>query len=128
LFKQTSNLRLVLSLDILATRWKFLTIASLFQIYCWPIIETLFSEVLTKEEWLRVWDHIFSNHPSFLLLLVAAYLICSRKVLMQCTAKEDFEVSYAFIGNGSIACFVVVTIATTVASLLLPLNPYFLSL
>lgn len=61
------------------------------QIYCWPIIETLFSEVLTKEEWLRIWDHIFSNHPSFLLFLVAAYLICSRKVLMQCTAKEDFE-------------------------------------
>ena len=61
------------------------------QRYCWPIIETLFSEVLTKEEWLRVWDHIFSNHPSFLLFLVAAYLICSRKVLMQCTAKEDVE-------------------------------------
>ncbi|XP_028392859.1 TBC1 domain family member 31-like [Dendronephthya gigantea] len=61
------------------------------QIYCWPIIETLFSEVLTKEEWLRIWDHIFSNHPSFLLFLVTSYLICSRKVLLQCTAKEDFE-------------------------------------
>lgn len=63
----------------------------LSQTYCWPVIETLFSEVLTKEEWLRTWDHIFTNHPSFLLFLVVAYLICSRKVLMQCTMKEDFE-------------------------------------
>ncbi|KAJ7360430.1 hypothetical protein OS493_015531 [Desmophyllum pertusum] len=61
------------------------------QMYAWPLIQTLLSEVLTKDEWLRAWDNIFSNHPSFLLFVVVAYVIVSRKVLLQCTRKEDFE-------------------------------------
>ena len=60
--------------------------------YAWPLLQTLLSEVLTKDEWLRVWDNVFSNHPSFLLLVVVSYVISSRKALMQCTVKEDFEV------------------------------------
>lgn len=64
----------------------------LFQMYAWPLLQTLLSEVLTKDEWLRAWDNIFSNHPSFLLFVVVAYVIVSRKALLQCTRKEDFEV------------------------------------
>lgn len=60
--------------------------------YAWPLLQTLLSEVLTKDEWLRAWDNIFSNHPSFLLFVVVAYVIVSRKALLQCTRKEDFEV------------------------------------
>ena len=56
----------------------------------------MFSEVLSREEWLRVWDHIVSNHPSFLLLLVVAYLTTARQTLLKCTAKEDFEVSWGW--------------------------------
>ena len=63
-----------------------------FQIYAWPLLQTLLSEVLTKDEWLRAWDNIFSNHPSFLLFVVVAYVIVSRKVLLQCSRREDFEV------------------------------------
>lgn len=62
------------------------------QIYAWPLLQTLLSEVFTKDEWLRAWDNIFSNHPSFLLFVVVAYVIVSRKVLLQCTRKEDFQV------------------------------------
>ncbi|OBS67011.1 hypothetical protein A6R68_04445, partial [Neotoma lepida] len=40
------------------------------QLYAWPLLETLFSEVLTREEWLRLFDNVFSNHPSFLLMTV----------------------------------------------------------
>ncbi|XP_073233564.1 TBC1 domain family member 31-like [Porites lutea] len=61
------------------------------QIYAWPLLQTLLSEVLTKDEWLRAWDNIFSNHPSFLLFVVVAYVIVSRKVLLQCSRGEDFE-------------------------------------
>lgn len=61
------------------------------QLYAWPLLQTLLSEVFTKDEWLRAWDNIFSNHPSFLLFIVVAYVIVSRKVLLQCTRKEDFE-------------------------------------
>ena len=60
--------------------------------YAWPLLQSLFSEVLTKEEWVKMFDNVFSNHPSFLLLAVAAYTICSHKALLQCTRKEDFEV------------------------------------
>uniref|UniRef100_A0A8C6YCC7 TBC1 domain family member 31 n=1 Tax=Naja naja TaxID=35670 RepID=A0A8C6YCC7_NAJNA len=61
------------------------------QSYAWPLLETMFSEVLTREEWLKMFDNIFSNHPSYLLMVVAAYLICSRAPLLHCSQKEDFE-------------------------------------
>ncbi|KAM6170767.1 TBC1 domain family member 31 isoform 2-T2 [Erethizon dorsatum] len=61
------------------------------QLYAWPLLETVFSEVLTREEWLKLFDNIFSNHPSFLLMTVVAYNICSRSPLLHCTLKDDFE-------------------------------------
>lgn len=53
---------------------------------------TLFSEVLSRDEWLRLWDNILSNHPGFLLLCVVAYLTTARHTLLKCTQQEDFEV------------------------------------
>ncbi|XP_004373085.1 TBC1 domain family member 31 [Trichechus manatus latirostris] len=61
------------------------------QLYAWPLLETLFSEVLTREEWLKLFDNVFSNHPSFLLMAVVAYNICSRAPLLNCNLKDDFE-------------------------------------
>uniref|UniRef100_A0AAY4CJ41 TBC1 domain family member 31 n=1 Tax=Denticeps clupeoides TaxID=299321 RepID=A0AAY4CJ41_9TELE len=61
------------------------------QMYAWPLLETLFSEVLTQDEWLRLFDNIFSNHPSFLLMAVVAYIACCRAPLLQLTLREDFE-------------------------------------
>ncbi|KAG7229366.1 hypothetical protein INR49_012883, partial [Caranx melampygus] len=46
------------------------------QLYVWPLLETLFSEVLTRDEWLRLFDNIFSNHPSFLIMACVAYITC----------------------------------------------------
>ncbi|KAB0398381.1 hypothetical protein E2I00_013686, partial [Balaenoptera physalus] len=62
------------------------------QLYAWPLLETVFSEVLTREEWLKLFDNVFSNHPSFLLMTVVAYNICSRAPLLNCNLKDDFEV------------------------------------
>ncbi|XP_020652229.3 TBC1 domain family member 31 [Pogona vitticeps] len=61
------------------------------QVYAWPLLETMFSEVLTREEWLKMFDNVFSNHPAYFLMVVAAYVICSRAPLLQCNQKEDFE-------------------------------------
>ncbi|NXI67476.1 TBC31 protein, partial [Anseranas semipalmata] len=61
------------------------------QVYAWPLLETLFSEVLTREEWLKVFDNIFSNHPSYFLMIVVAYIICSRAPLLHCNQRQDFE-------------------------------------
>ncbi|XP_054671505.1 TBC1 domain family member 31 isoform X1 [Grus americana] len=61
------------------------------QVYAWPLLETLFSEILTREEWLKVFDNIFSNHPSYFLMFVVAYITCSRAPLLQCNQTRDFE-------------------------------------
>ncbi|NXT37141.1 TBC31 protein, partial [Pelecanoides urinatrix] len=61
------------------------------QVYAWPLLETLFSEVLTREEWLKVFDNIFSNHPTYFLMIVVAYIICSRAPLLHCNQTGDFE-------------------------------------
>ncbi|XP_008304948.1 TBC1 domain family member 31-like, partial [Stegastes partitus] len=61
------------------------------QLYVWPLLETLFSEVLTRDEWLKLFDNIFSNHPSFLLMACTAYIICCREPLLLCSQKQDFE-------------------------------------
>ena len=60
--------------------------------YAWPLLKTLFSEVLSKGEWLRVWDNVVSHHPGYLLLMVVAYLSTARNTLLKCSQKEDFEV------------------------------------
>ncbi|NXY04526.1 TBC31 protein, partial [Pteruthius melanotis] len=64
------------------------------QVYAWPLLETLLSEVLTREEWLKVFDNIFSNHPSYFLMIVVAYIICSRTPLLHCNQAADFEVNF----------------------------------
>ncbi|XP_077431909.1 TBC1 domain family member 31 [Vanacampus margaritifer] len=61
------------------------------QLYVWPLLETLFSEVLTRDEWLRLFDNVFSNHPSFLLMACVAYLMRCREPLLLCAQKQDFE-------------------------------------
>ncbi|XP_053349532.1 TBC1 domain family member 31 [Clarias gariepinus] len=61
------------------------------QLYVWPLLETLFSEVLTRDEWLKLFDNVFSNHPSFLLMAVVAYVTCCRAPLLLCTHRDDFE-------------------------------------
>jgi hypothetical protein len=37
------------------------------QVYAWPMMTTMFSEVFTEAEWMTVWDNVISNPPSFLL-------------------------------------------------------------
>ncbi|TNN32820.1 TBC1 domain family member 31 [Liparis tanakae] len=63
------------------------------QLYVWPLLETLFSEVLTRDEWLRLFDNVFSNHPAFLLMACVAYVSCCREPLLRCSHKHDFELT-----------------------------------
>ncbi|KAB0338826.1 hypothetical protein FD755_025137, partial [Muntiacus reevesi] len=76
------------------------------QLYAWPLLETVFSEVLTREEWLKLFDNVFSNHPSFLLMTVAAYNICSRAPLLNCKRKDDFEYFFHHRNNLDISAVI----------------------
>ncbi|KAJ9580105.1 hypothetical protein L9F63_004247, partial [Diploptera punctata] len=60
-------------------------------LYAWTLLETAFSEVLSRSEWLCLWDHILSNEPAFLLMAVVAYNIICRKAIMSCRTYPDFE-------------------------------------
>ena len=72
------------------------------QHYAWPLMETLFSEVLSREDWLKLWDNVFSNHPSFLLFLLISYLTTARHTLLHCTSTEDLKVSFVHLSHNII--------------------------
>ena len=57
-------------------------------------MQTLFSEVLTKDDWLKLWDNIFSNHPSFPIFFIVAYLIANRQTLLSTNDIDDFKVRF----------------------------------
>ncbi|XP_023266178.1 TBC1 domain family member 31 [Seriola lalandi dorsalis] len=76
------------------------------QLYVWPLLETLFSEVLTRDEWLRLFDNIFSNHPSFLIMACVAYITCCREPLLLCSQKQDFEYFFHHRNNLDMAAMI----------------------
>ncbi|KAJ8013220.1 hypothetical protein DPEC_G00051010 [Dallia pectoralis] len=76
------------------------------QLYVWPLLETLFSEVLTREEWLKLFDNVFSNHPAFLLVAVVSYVTSCRAPLLLCRHKEDFEYFFHHRNNLDISTMI----------------------
>lgn len=63
-------------------------------IYAWPLLYTGFSDVFNKENWLKLWDNIFSNPPEFILYVVAAYSLVSHQVLRRCRLSSEFKQFY----------------------------------
>ncbi|XP_048523369.1 TBC1 domain family member 31 [Dendroctonus ponderosae] len=58
--------------------------------YSWSLLETAFSEVLTKPEWLIFWDHVFINEPGFLLCAVVAFISMNRKQFFLLKTEDEF--------------------------------------
>eukprot|EP00037_Helgoeca_nana_P010974 m.97506 g.97506 ORF g.97506 m.97506 type:complete len:915 (+) comp20535_c0_seq3:232-2976(+) len=61
------------------------------QVFAWPLMQTLLSDVFEEEEWLAVWDNILSNHPGYLLHVVAAYVAVNKASLLKVTQMHDFQ-------------------------------------
>ncbi len=49
------------------------------------------AQLLPKHEWMRVFDHVFSNDAPFLAYLVLAYLVYFRAALLRVTSVEDLQ-------------------------------------
>ncbi|GMH46755.1 hypothetical protein TrVE_jg6589 [Triparma verrucosa] len=64
--------------------------------YAWSLLRSVFTEVLNKGEWLRLWDHLFTNShdPVLLLCAVAAYSIYNRNALVAATSASEVEPFY----------------------------------
>jgi len=54
------------------------------QHYGWPLLSSLFTETLGKDDWLKLIDHLFmkSEEPELLLYFLSSYLICHKLQLM----------------------------------------------
>jgi len=52
--------------------------------YAWPLLQTMFSEVLPKTGWLMVIDHVltYSQHPQLLFALATSYVLQLRSSFM----------------------------------------------
>ncbi|KAI9595016.1 hypothetical protein BDF19DRAFT_423062 [Syncephalis fuscata] len=61
------------------------------EIYGWIPLQSLFSEVLCKEDWARLWDHCFTRPPSFIYFFAVALLIGCRDTLLNLRTEEEFE-------------------------------------
>jgi hypothetical protein len=55
-------------------------------------MHTLFSELFSLEDWLRLWDHLISNPPSFMYYVIIAYVRCFRIALLNTDRFDDFKV------------------------------------
>lgn len=61
------------------------------QVYTWRLLTTLFTEVLNHTQCVKLYDHIFANRPNFLLYLVVAFSLVSKKNLMRCVTLQSFK-------------------------------------
>ena len=59
------------------------------QIHAWTLLQSLFSEVLSRYEWLKLWDHVLSNPPVFMECFVVAFLTYFRSTLLSAPSKEE---------------------------------------
>jgi len=59
--------------------------------YAWQMMRTLFTQVLTEEEWLTLFDHLFmhSGSPSLVLVAIVAYLVYYRSSLLSARSSDD---------------------------------------
>ena len=65
------------------------------ELYIWSLLQTLLSEVFSKQEWCIIWDHIVMNHQqSYLYFVVLAYLIYFRVSILSCKSISEFEVTF----------------------------------
>lgn len=55
-------------------------------------MHTFFSELFILDDWLRLWDHLVSNQPSFMYYLVIAYIRYFRNALLEVDKTDDFTV------------------------------------
>lgn len=61
--------------------------------YAWPLLQSVMSEVLSPNDWMILWDHLFSyQKPWFLLMCVVAYNILYRKTITtKLQNPDDFK-------------------------------------
>ncbi len=61
------------------------------EVHAWGLLSTALTEVLSKSDWLKLWDHVFSNSPPFLMFLLLSYLMYFRAQIMSAGTMHQME-------------------------------------
>lgn len=59
--------------------------------YAWPMLRTVFTEVLDEQQWYQLWDNVISSPSYFLLFAAVAYNITQRAVLLGLASLRTIE-------------------------------------
>ncbi|GMF23545.1 unnamed protein product [Phytophthora lilii] len=61
--------------------------------YAWSLLKTIFTEVMSDDEWMCLWDHLFtfSDIPQLLYVAVLAYLSYFRTALLAACDRFSIE-------------------------------------
>lgn len=59
--------------------------------YVWPIMETLFAEVLIEKDWLILWDNVVTSRADFLTLAVVSFFLVNKNIFISCKSLKEFE-------------------------------------
>ncbi|XP_030388600.1 TBC1 domain family member 31 [Scaptodrosophila lebanonensis] len=59
--------------------------------YIWSLLSNAFSEVLDEQQWLAMWDNVFTEPPYFLIFLAVAYNLINREVLLRLPDKSAVQ-------------------------------------
>lgn len=59
--------------------------------HAWGLMSTVMTEVLSKADWLKLWDHVLSNSPPFFMFLLLSYLVFFRAQIMSAETREHLE-------------------------------------
>ena len=59
--------------------------------HAWSLMSTVMTEVLSKADWLKLWDHVLSNSLPFLHFLLLSYLLYFRTQIMSAETMNQME-------------------------------------
>jgi len=64
-----------------------------FNYYAWPLLKNLFTEVLTREEWLRFFDTLitYNTEPELIMHFTVSYLIYFKPTLINAKTTLDIQ-------------------------------------
>ncbi|KAJ3094758.1 TBC1 domain member 31, partial [Physocladia obscura] len=72
------------------------------QVYAWGIMQTLFTEITSKLDWLKTWDHFVTNPPAYMYYFITAYLLASRTSLLAVESVQDYQFFFTRVNPVSI--------------------------
>ncbi|KAJ3027429.1 UNVERIFIED_CONTAM: TBC1 domain member 31 [Siphonaria sp. JEL0065] len=61
------------------------------QVYGWGLMQSFFTEIVSKSDWLKVWDHMVTNPPAYMYYFITSYLLTSRTSLLATRTLEDYQ-------------------------------------